>query len=572
MSAMLQYEIRDFWNHNPCVGGSSPSSATKSAAHFSQPNQSDNRRLTPAWHDARMTAAEAASAGEDRSPAPEFWITLYPDGRIRRADKAITRILGWRPEQIFGLPLSHLLPFDAQSRMELLWENDGFLNGLTLPKVPLRHANGAGYINFDMQVSVDEASGDRRLDVFKPAQESAAEEPMEEPLGTEEFFDFVDSVVRGEGDGAKDLAMVDVAGLREGGLGAKLGAEKEAALTAGIEAAIRDKALDGKVGKIDEAAYAFLTEDSFDREELERELAAAAKQLQVNADDLGLKTKGLEIDQRDLDSDTLKQALNHARGVFLGEIDGRDDQTLSDVIDGVEHHRRLIRDALDAHKHRTTPREVRDGRTNVRLAVLHQPKVLIDNRIRFADELIVLRDHPDLAAKHDLTIFAEFLRLRTLAEDKERRVPGMFELCFVNLKNAEYISEIIDLFRSKKIRPGEIGFRIRLMPSLRGGGAAWDGFRRLARAGFPLWIDRFGDVVTDEDLMHQVTGGMVELSARTLDRIAAHPEGKALTIRLIETWRRKGVTLLSADLVKYERKELAQKLGLTVALADPVDG
>ena len=521
-----------------------------------------------------MTAAEAALAGESNSSAPEFWITLYPDGRIRRADKAITRILGWRPEQIFGLPLSHLLPFDAQSRMELLWENDGFLNGLTLPKVPLRHANGAGYINFDMLVSVDEASGDRRLDVFKPAQgqAGAADEPAEEPLGTEEFFAFVDSVVRGEGDGATDLAMVDIAGLREGGLGTKLGAEKEAALTAGIEAAIRDKALDGKVGRIDEAAYAFLTEDSFDREELERELAAAAKQLQVNVDDLGLKTKGLEIDQRDLDSDTLKQALNHARGVFLGEIDGRDDQTLSDVIDGVEHHRRLIRDALDAHKYRTTPREVRDGRTNVRIAVLHQPKVLIDNRIRFADELIVLRDHPDLAARHDLTILAEFLRLRTLAEDKERRVPGMFELCVVNLKRTEYISEIIELSRSSQIRPGEIGFRIRLMPSLRGGGAAWGGFNRLAEAGFPLWIDRFADVVTDENLMLKVTGGMVELSARTLDRIAQHPEGKALTIRLIETWRRKGVTLLSADLVNYERKELAQKLGLTVALADPVEG
>ncbi len=497
------------------------------------------------------------------SRSPEFCLTLYPDGRIRKMEDAMTRILGWKAEDVFGLAFSTLLPLDAQNRMDMLWEKAAELDGVTMPRVPLRHQSGNGYINFDIGIAADADA--IALTVFKPAK-TAAKEPVPEPEDTEAFFAFVESVVNGGEAGAAGLAMVNMPGLVDG----SVSADKAAELRAGIEDTLRQKAVGGKIGRLDDAAYAFLTEDKFDQEELEKDIAKTTKRLEVNAAELGLVTQGLEVDQKNIDPKVLRNALNHARGVFLGEVEGREEHTLTDMINGIEHHRRLILSALKEHGFRTTPREIRDGRTNTQIGVLHQPKMIIDTKIRFAGDLIVLRDHADVAAEHDLTIFTEFLRLFSLQEDEKRarRPRAFFELCVVNLADAGFIGKLLTLTSQYAQDARGLGFRIRHLPSLRAGGAAWQGLDRLVEAGFFAWIDRFADVVTDEGLMQKVQGGMVEVSAKFLDRIAGHPDGRGLTMQLIDVWQSKGVTLLSADLETDERKLLAHELGLYIALAD----
>ena len=287
--------------------------------------------------------------------APEFCITLYPDGRIRKMEEAATRILGWKAEDVFGLAFSTLLPLDAQNRMDVLWEKGAELDGVTMPRVPLRHKSGNGYINFDIEVASSKETVNLR--VFKPAR-NTEKEPAPEPEDTEAFFAFVESVVNGDAAGASDLAMVNMQGLADG----SMDAEKAAEVRAGVEQTLRQKAVGGKIGKLDETAYAFLTEDKLDREELEQDIKKTTKRLEVNAAELGLVTQGLEVDQKDIDPKVLRNALNHARGVFLGEIEGREEHTLTDMINGIEHHRRLIQTALKEHGFRTTGREIRDGK------------------------------------------------------------------------------------------------------------------------------------------------------------------------------------------------------------------
>lgn len=507
--------------------------------------------------------------------ATEFSIFLVSKGLIDRSNSKFKSIMGWQDEELFHKPFSTLIPPDAHGRLDKLLEQDeGLLAQVTFPRIPLRVKSG-GFINFDMKIEIRDG-GERRLDFFKPGQaDGASDGPSEGDDGatdTEGFFDFVEALLASPYDGDIEVTMVSVEALRAKA-GAGLSEADKEAVGKEIEAKLQGMAVGGKVGKLDEASYGLVTAGDFDEEAFQAELGEVAKRLNIAADALSAESANIKVDDRDIDPDKLRQALSHSRGVFVGELAGDVEEfaSLSDVLDGIEHNRKLVADALDEHKFLSSPRLVMDNLKTISIGNLQQGMVNLEGRIQSPDSLIVMADHPDISLRHDLLQLERLIKIRVGKSLYEREKADYYELCRSTMIQPAFVKDLGALMKKLGEEPANVGFRVKGLPPVKVGGPHWDALNQMSKAGHPLWIDRFGDAVIDPGAFGCLNDGYIEMPVDMMRKLATHPDGEELMTKLITTWEAMNVRVIAADLPTYELKTLAQKLGITCSLEDPIE-
>lgn len=497
----------------------------------------------------------------------EFTITLIKKSLINRLDQNFRELMKWTDEDLFRRPLSFLFPADAHGRLDRLLElDDERFDGVLFPRVPLRLKTG-GYINFDMKME-RLGSSRRRLEFFKPGKADKAPVDDAEPTDMYSFFNFVERLMNSPYDGNLDLTMVSVDGLRSDSKTELSDSDRAAALS-DVEANLKKHAIGGQVGRLDEASYSLVTAGDFDEKAFEEELKTVARRLNLDPEVLSPRSKNVTIDDREMDPEKLRQALSHSRGVFLKEID--DDQeldSLSGVLDGIEHNRQIIFDALERHKFLASPRIISDNVAAISVAILQQGKINLQRRIRRPDELVIMADHPDLAYEHDIAQLGRLIRLRKHLKDHERLKPDFYEVCRSTIIQDAFLGELEALLAKHGEEPALVGLRVMGLPPVKQGGPHWEALNALAARGHPLWIDRFGDVVVEGAAIDCLRGGFVQMPVDLMRRLAGHFDGKELMIKLIKNWQEMNVRVISADLPTYELKTLAQQLGIAFAAED----
>jgi len=495
----------------------------------------------------------------------EFSLYLVKNSLIDKADDRFKAIMRWKDVDLFRQRLSFLFPADAHGRVDRLLESRSQLfKDIIFPRVPIRVKTG-GYVNFDMRMNELE-DGNRRLDFFKPGSAEEPDKDISSPTDMYSFFNFVEDLLSSPYDGDMGLTMISVDGLRDDGV--LTDGEKRVA-RAEIEVELQSKALGGQLGKLDEASYGLITKGDFDEVAFEREVALVAERLNIAPEALATRSANVEIDDKDMPAEKLKQALGHSRGVFLGEIeDEKGLKTLSGVIDGIEHNRRLIEDALKHYNYRTSARLVTDNVATVSLSNLQQGKVNLEGKIRLPDEILVMADHPDLALLHDIAQLEDLVRMRGKNTEGAQQKPDFYELCRSTMIQRSFADKLDGLLSECRVSRNMIGFRIKGMPPVKRGGLHWEALNELAAKGHPIWIDRFGDAVVAPEALDCLRHGYVELPPTLLKTLAGHFDGRELMGKLITTWRALDVMVVSADLPDYEMKTMAQELGINVSVED----
>jgi len=500
---------------------------------------------------------------------PEFSVFLVKKNLIDKADERFKSIMRWRDVDLFRQPLSFLFPADAHDRVERLLDQEDLkvFETVVFPQVPLRVKTG-GYINFDMKIFSQEG-GSRRLDFFKPGKgQSAAGEQAEETTDMYSFFNFVEELLASPFEGDLDLTMVSMDALKDGESG--LTDDEKATARSDMEAELQRQAVGGQVGKLDEASYGLLTASGFDEAAFEAEMHNVAKRLSIDPEKLALRSANVAIDDRDVDGEKLQQALHHSRGVFVGDIESDAGlESLSGVLDGIEHNRKLIQGAIKRFKFRASARDVADNLKEQSIAALQQGKVNLEGQIRRPDDILVMADHPDISLEHDLAQLDDLIRVRVRKPAEERAKPDYYELCRSTLIQEKFGAELAAMITRYGEDVGKIGFRVKGLPPVRRGGVHWDALNGLAKKGHPIWIDRFGDAVTAPEALGCLKGGMIEMPPALMRKLAGHFDGKDLMSQLVATWQAMDVRVVSADLPDYELKTLAQELGITVSVEDP---
>ncbi len=499
----------------------------------------------------------------------EFSLYLVKNSLIDKADDRFKAIMRWKDVDLFRQPLSFLFPADAHGRVDRLMESQSkIFENIIFPRVPIRVKTG-GYVNFDMKLN-EQPDGRRRLDFYKPGN---ADDPSQDthqnaqpPTDMYSFFNFVEELLNSPYDGGMGLTMVSVDGLRSAG--DMSDAEKKSARH-DIERELQSKAIGGQVGKLDEASYGLITKGDFDEADFEREIALVAAKLNLDPGALAARSANVEIDETDMPAEKLKQALGQSRGVFLGEIEA--DQgltTLSAVIDGIDHNRRLIEEALKKYQYRTSARAVTDNVATTCLSQLQQGKVNFEGKIRQPDEILVMADHPDLAISHDLAQLKDLIRLRAKKPAPDQQKPDFYELNRSSMIQNAFAVELENILLQYRVSPSDVGFRVRGMPPVKRGGLYWEMLNILSKKGHPIWLDRFGDAVVAPEALGCLKHGYVELPPGLLKTLAKHFDGKDLMRKLITTWRGLDVQIVSADLPDYDLKTMAQELGIHVSVED----
>lgn len=509
----------------------------------------------------------------------EFSLFLVKKSLIDKADLSFKELMKWSDEDLFRRPLNFLFPADAHGRLDNLLEaDDPRMNFVVFPQVPLRLKTG-GYINFDMKMEqlADDA---RRLDFFKPgkakgAGNGAANGEDGDSAGASDmysFFNFVEVLLNSPYDGDMELTMISLDALKDGS-GSALTEEQKNAVRADIEANLKKHAVGEQVGQLDEASYGLITSADFDEEAFQEELNAVAKRLKISPDAVEMRSAKVKIDDRDIDPEQLQRALKHSRGVFIGEIEGDDDEleSLSNVLDGIEHNRKLIQDALEAKNFMCAPRLISDNIAAVSVALLQQGRVNLERRLMSPDRLVVLADHPDLSFAFDIAQLDRLVRQRVMKSKLEREKPDYYELCRSTILHADFAKALAALMEKHKEEPRLVGFRVLGLPPVKQGGPHWDGLNKLSSQGHPIWIDRFGDAVIDNEKLGCLKGGYIEMPPAMMRKLTDHFDGKDLMLKLIETWKKLNVQVMSCDLPDYDLKAMAQEIGITHALEDRPD-
>ncbi len=495
----------------------------------------------------------------------EFSLFLVKNSLIDKADPRFKSLMKWQDVDLFRRPLSFLFPADAHGRLDKLLEcDDALLEGVVFPRVPLRLKTG-GFINFDMKMK-RLGYAERRLDFFRPGKHEGSFEVADTSTDLYSFFNFVEGLLNSPYEGEIGLAMVSVDALREGSTlsdTAKYAARQE------IEKGLKARAIGATLGIMDEASYGLLVDGTFDEKAYATEMLAVAASLKIDPAVLTAKTARMNMDNRTLDTAELQRALAHSRAIFLGEVDtGQPLTCLSGVLDGIQHNRKLIEQALSKYEYRVSPRVILDTVKSTSLAHLQQGKINLEGKICQPDEILVMADHPDLCLVHDLAQLDDLIRMRVRKKQIEREVPDYYELCRSTLIQEGFFEGLAKIMEKYNERPVFVGFRIKGVPPVKRGGIHWHALGRLADLGHPLWIDRFGDAVLETEALGCVRGGYVEIQPNLMRKLAGHFDGKDLMEKLVETWRYRDVGVLSCDLPDYDMKVLAQEMGIHIAVED----
>jgi EAL domain-containing protein (putative c-di-GMP-specific phosphodiesterase class I) len=498
----------------------------------------------------------------------EFSLLLVKKNLIDKTDERFKSLMRWKDVDLFRQPLSFLFPPDAHERLDKLLEVDeDIFKRVTFPRVPLRLKTG-GYINFDMKIEVLEGET-RRLDFFKPGK-TGSDGQANDAATTDmySFFNFVEKLLNSPFDEDLDLTMIDSSALRDG-VDPNLDESEKKQVREEIEHALKKQAVGGQLGQLDEASYGLLTKSGFDEEAFGREMQAVAEKTGIPIEKLNVRTDAVKLDDRDLSSEKLHQALNHSRGVFLGEVEDKNGlSTLSAVVDGIEHNRRLIADAIKKYKYRTSPRIISNNVEAVSIAMLQQGKVNLEGQIRRPDDIIVLPDHPDIALAHDIAQLEDMVRMRTKRNQHERDKPDFYELCRSTLIQPSFIQKLDALMQRHGEEAVRVGFRIKGVPPVKMRGPHWDAIDKLAERGHPLWLDRFGDAVVEPEALKCLHKGFIEMPQSLMKMLAKHFDGKEMMGKLVQTWQAMNVGVISVDLPDYELKTMAQELGISISVED----
>ncbi|UTW55754.1 hypothetical protein [Kordiimonas sp. SCSIO 12610] len=499
---------------------------------------------------------------------PEFRLLLVKKNLIDKTDERFKALMRWKDVDLFRQPLNFLFPPDAHERLNKLLEIDSdIFKRVTFPKVPLRLKTG-GYINFDMKIEALEGET-RRLDFYKPGR--ADTEDTGDDVATTDmysFFNFVEKLLDSPFDEDLDLTMIDSAALRDGAE-PNLNEDEKKQVRDEIEHALKKQAVGGQLGQLDEASYGLLTQSGFDEEAFGREMQAVAEKTGISVDQLNIRTDAVKLDDRDLSSEKLHQALNHSRGVFLGEVEDKNGlSTISAVVDGIEHNRNLIAEAIKKYKYRTSPRTINNNVEAVSIAMLQQGKVNLEGQIRRPDEIIILPDHPDIALAHDIAQLEDLVRMRTKRSQHEREKPDFYELCRSTLVQPTFVQKLDAMMQRHGENASLVGFRVKGLPPVKMGGPHWAAIDKLAERGHPLWLDRFGDAVVAPEALKCLHKGFVEMPPSLMKMLAGHFDGKDMMGKLVATWQAMNVGVISADLPDYELKTMAQELGISISVED----
>ncbi len=496
----------------------------------------------------------------------EFSLFLVKNSLIDKADDKFKTIMQWSDVDLFRRPLNFLFPADASDRLDRLLDHDSnTLTNVRFPRVPLRVKTG-GYINFDMKMA-QTGPDERRLDFYKPNREPGGPSttPNEPAADMESFFTFVEELLASPFNEDIELTMVSVDALKEE---SSLSQDDRNTARESIEEKLQSKAVGGKLGKLDDASYGLVTSGGWDEEAFDREMAVVAEKLNLAPALLAAKSANIDLDDRTLPSDKLHQALNHSKNVFLGEVEQTEElNKLSDVVDGIEHNRNLILDALKRYSYRVSSRTIFDTKASSMLAQLQQGKVNLEGHIRSPDEILVMADHPDLSIKHDLAQLEDLIRMRVRRPESDRLKPDFYELCRSTLIQEEFLTELRATLTKHGEKAQNIGFRIKGMPPVKHAGLHWEALNKISAEGHPVWIDRFGDVVVAPEALNCLKSGYIEIPTPLLRKLSEHNDGSTLLTQLIATWRKLYVGVISADL-NDQLKIYSQELGITIALED----
>ncbi|WND02476.1 EAL domain-containing protein [Temperatibacter marinus] len=498
----------------------------------------------------------------------EFSISVTETHLLDPSDGRLSKILGWEEYDLFRQPVEFLFPPDAHSRLQKLLAAERKLDHVVFPKVPLRYHAG-GYINFDMQITSND-DGSWLFEFFKVAKGSGQPTPSAEHIPAQEiyaFFDFVQAVLESPYEGDLDMAMIQVSGLREG---AGLSPDQREKVRDTVEEELKNQAIGGRIGQVDEATYSLLTGGDFHEELFHEEVENAAKSLGLSLEELGVKSRTVAIDDPTLPADQMQKALSQATFAFSGHIDDMADaRSITEVVSGIEHHVNLIKAALNAYGYRIGKRQASYAVAGQKFAFLLEGKVDIDGHFRRPDELINLVDHADLALEHDLKQIEEVLRQLAVQKDSSQD-KIFYDLCRSCLLVPDFHERLNDLLEKYLIMPSQIGLRIMGVPPIKRGGPHWQTIKRIRKKGILLWTDRFGDAVTDEELAPLLKEGVIEMPASLLKKLISHFDGKDLITQLVKVWQSKSVWVVLENIEDEKWKRQALEAGIEIYLSrDP---
>jgi EAL domain-containing protein (putative c-di-GMP-specific phosphodiesterase class I) len=358
------------------------------------------------------------------------------------------------------------------------------------------------------------------------------------------------------------MLMIDVGGLRDASVSARLGADGARDMRNSIEDALSEASVDGQVGRLGAGSYGVLGALDVNKEDLVASVVDVADKLGVSEDELGAHAESVELDAADTDPQSIAGLLSHVCHKFSQTIRNGvafGGSRLSEVSEELQQAISLVETALDNGDIAIDFRAVHllaSGAVELQLA--HGALIFGDENVS-VDRILDVEAHQALCARHD-----RIMTERALAAT----APGptlIIDICLPTLESGAAADIAADVEATGR----KIGFRpAGLDISARRSAGARQAYRLLEK-DIPIWLMNFSTAVSKTRQLH---GAYVEISATFLRDISAGADRNEMLSKLLKVWNDVEVHLVAVNVASKNLASFVSKLGIAYGVgiaADP---
>lgn len=502
--------------------------------------------------------------------ANAFSILTDREGRLSAASDDAQSAVGRPAVEIQAKPLFALFAEEDRSAIAQALESASHQSQTTLSRQKILTGTDSEAL-FD--IALEPAGPDKFWVHFSPlADEPGGDESAETgPLAKEDFLTTVAGRLGLPGGDDLQMLMVDIDGLRNKDLTARLGDDAANAVRSSIESALSEAAVDGRIGQLTASSYGVLGTGEQDRQDLVASVVDAASQHGVSEQDLGAKAESVALDAEEIDPGALRGLLGHVLHKFQQTIQhGKPfgGSRLSEVSAEIEQAVNLIETALDNDDIRVEARDVRLLNSgDVAFYLTHGALVFGDETVT-ADRLLVMDDHPELCNRHDRAVVTA--AMASVASQESPASSNAPPLVIVDIgmptlqsgEAARIAAELGKAGQSVGFRPQGQDMSARRSPGVKQ-------VYELLKDGVPVWLVNFSTAI--EKTRH-LKGAYVEISATFLRDISASPDRDKLLTGLLKVWSDVEVRLVAVNVDSKNLATFVSKLGIAYGVgvtADP---
>ncbi|MBT5665729.1 MAG: hypothetical protein HOJ06_10330, partial [Rhodospirillaceae bacterium] len=505
-----------------------------------------------------------------------FSILTDREGRLSAASDDAQSAVGRPAVEIQAKPLFALFAEEDRPAIAQALESASHQSQTTLSRQKILTGTDSEAL-FD--IALEPAGPDKFWVHFSPlADESGGDDPTGSgPLAKEDFLTTVAGRLGLPGGDDLQMLMVDIDGLRNKDLTARLGDDAANAVRSSIETALSEAAVDGQIGQLSASSYGVLGTGGQNRQDLVASVVDAASQHGVNEQDLGAKAESVALDAEDIDPEAVRGLLGHVLHKFQQTIQhGKPfgGSRLSEVSAEIEQAINLIETALDNGDIRIEARDVRLLNSgDIAFYLTHGVLVFGDEAVT-ADRLLVMGDHPELCSRHDrAVVMAAVASVASVASQEPPApsdTPPLAPLVIVDIgmptlesgEAARLAAELGKAGQSVGFRPQGLDMSARRSPGVKQ-------VYGLLKDGVPVWLVNFSTAI---EKSRHLKGAYVEISATFLRDISASPDRDKLLTGLLKVWSDVEVRLVAVNVDSRNLATFVSKLGIAHGVgvaADP---